>query len=292
MSSEIPADDKETAVRLRRRTKSTKKRAKRVLDDEVDTPKNLSNSEKEMTAAELLLMRKAQQMREESRKIALDITGGEKRHRDGEKTEKANPSSVDNVISDLKDDFAVERSGHDMEERMEKFINDGMKKKFGDKDDHTITSARDGNTADEFDLFAVPERLKVEQRPQYDPGDGLPAAGVEEVELPEDVRQRNIEETVRAHRKLLEKRDERLSTPILASIPGNVSANYSKHRSDWIAEHVGPKGHDSGNEPVQNISNVSGDGKGKVRDDTVKRPRYQAATDYLVADRFKKRWRR
>lgn len=282
-------------VQFRSRKRARKTRIKRALDSEKNGETEDTGGEREMSRSELLLLREAQKLREENRKTALDISVTKKDQLDGEKVEKHGDASGDNVIGGLKEDFAVERSGHAMEERMENYINERMRKKFGNNEEPADGSGVEPKPTEENDLFAIPERLRVEERPQYDPGEGLPAAGVEEVELPEDLRRKNIEETVRAHKELLANRGFRDRTHAVETLPGNLSANYMKHRNDWIAEHLGPKNagnQNDGNASQRGSVHGSKDAKDKTKPEAAKRPRYQAATDNLIADRFKKRWRR
>lgn len=282
-------------VPFRSRKRARKTRLRRALDSEKNGEAEDSEGEPEMSRSELLLMREAQKLREENRKTSLDITVTKDNHLDGEKLQKHGDASGDNVMGGLKEDFAVERSGHAMEERMENYINERMRKKFGDNEEPAGASGLESKPTDENDLFAIPERLRLEERPLYDPGEGLPAAGVEEVQLPEEMRRKNVEETVRAHKKLLAKKGSRDRTQAVESLAGNLSANYMKHRNDWIAEHLGPK--NTGNQNNDKVSqrgseNDSKDAQDNKKPEAGKRLRYQAATDNLIADRFKKRWRR
>lgn len=283
-------------VKFRSRKRSRKNRAKHRHDTENGTDVD-GDSEKDMSGTELFLMKEAQLMREQSRASALDFRVEKAESHNLEREKSDRQASGDDVIGGLKDSFAVERSSAAVVERMDKYIEDGLKQKFGDRDEAISQSQANKNNF-ESDLYAIPERLQVDQRPSYDPGEGLPAAGVEEVELPAEVREKNITETVRAHKELLTGKRPRDQNTDMLNLPGNLSANFAKHRKDWITDRATSK-HASQDEVYRNRKgdrpdfDCARDDSDRGNSNALKRRKNrQVASDSLIAERFKKRWRR
>lgn len=274
-------------VKFRARKRAKKARTKRERTNTEESADDLDNG---MTRAELMLMKEAQKLREENRKTALDV----RIQREDKNADGANKGSDNNIIADgLQSNFALEKTGNVVEERMVKYIEERMKMKFGDKD---VESADQQQPAydDERELFVIPERLRVAERPMYDPGEGMPA-GVEEVELSEEARRRNQEETLKAHRELIESKARKGDVEKEECLPGNFSCNYAQHRNEWIDVHLGWK-----NQRATGEADLATNGGNHVQDghsaakhqrDTGGRSSHQAS-DFAVAERFKKRWKR
>lgn len=279
----------EVKFRSRKRSKKVRKRA---LSDTEPAEKD-EGGESELHLSEILLIKEAQKLRERSRQSALDINAVS-READHRSLSERIGSADDDIESGLKSNFAVERSSHAAEERMDKYVEERMQEIYGNRKDEEGQNSSLGRNAEESDIFAIPDRLKVKERPLYDPGEGMPAAGVEEVELPEEARRETIEKTLQAHKELLAKRGKRRDPENTEALPGNFSANFAQHRNDWIAGHLGPGGSEeqghggSAGKPAR-TAHAGQDGE---KDGKVEKPRrYQAATDGMVADRFRKRWR-
>lgn len=280
-----------------------RKRPRKARSKQVETVVNSSNDDsvkedetEEVSRVDLLLIKEAQTLRGKSRKQALDIGVSRENQTRSNDASKGAPSNIDNVV-DLQGKFAVEKAGHVVEMRMSRFIEDGMQKKFGKKSHEDLDKEADG--AHQGDLFTIPDRLQVKERPQYDPGEGLPVSGVEEVEIPEHVRRKNEVDTIHAHKALLTVKAPHRSRDNLLSTPGNVSSNYIKHRNDWMDTHLGPKagGHDANEEGARNSLTkeplkCDGDVHGNTSERGKGRRRQPMATDSVIADRFRKRWRR
>lgn len=234
---------------------------------------------------EAALMREAQRLREQARQSALALS--EERVRD---TAPAAGDDGGAVEEGLRTNFAMERSGVAVEERMDMFVEEKMRERYGGEEEDVR-----GGEADENDLYVIPAHLKVPRRPLYDPGEGLPAAGVEEVELGEEVRLRNEEETKHARAELTAAQESgRGRRPELVT-SGNVSANFMKHRKEWIEMHVGGRPDDSASGrgaqgAAEGGTGAGGRGGREGGNAGSKRP--PQATDMMIADRFRKRWRR
>jgi uncharacterized membrane protein YgcG len=151
--------------------------------------------------------------------------------------------------------------------------------------------ARTASAAEE-ELYAIPEHMQVPTRPQYDPTAGLPAAGVEEVDVGAVARRKNAEETAAARQRLLAHAATRRglgadASPGPSCVVENLSANFERHRRDWIDTHLGPAPGSQGG----SSSRGGGSGMGG-RPAGGKRAPHGLATDHIVAERFRKRWRK
>lgn len=290
--------NKDPQVEFRVRRKSRKKRSRKKSGDigeEESDGAAAADEEKEMNLSELLLMKEAQKMRAQNRRSTLDIHGAKKRSH-GEQPNKHDAVSDDDVVEGLRSNFAAERSGHVVEEQMAKYIDEKMKEKFGERPEDEDRN-RQAKRNDENDLFAVPDRLKFSEGRLYDPTEGMPAGGVEEVEVSADARRKNVEETVRAHRELLANNTGHNKTWSAPALTGNFSANFAQHRSEWLAQNLGSRSngqHDIGDgkgagESVQAGQEGAGRRKGV---NPAKGKRFQPATDAAIADRFRKRWKK
>lgn len=282
-----------TEVKFRSRKRSKKVR-RRKLDIEA-TEKDEGGESEELQMSELLLIKEAQKLREQSRQSALDISAVG-RGTDQVASSKRSDVADDDIASGLQSNFAVERSSHAVEERMDKYVEERMRERFGNRYEEDGQTGNQVKNLEETDLFAIPDRLQVKERPLYDPGEGMPAAGVEEVELSEEARQQNIEKTVQAHKELLATRGMREKENNTEMLPGNVSANFAKHKTDWIADHLGSSSIElqerGGSSVIPESAAPRAKGREKDAHGERTRRKYQPATDGLIADRFRKRWRR
>ncbi|CAN8064533.1 unnamed protein product [Agarophyton chilense] len=263
---------------FRVRKRSQKARKKRSLERNkggVDEDEGISKTD-------LLLLKEAQVMREKIRLAALDTgLSGRKRKSYPEQAEVENDGNNTAALG-LRNNFAVERSNNVMEEHMKNYIEEGIRKKFGQQE--TGGSLKNSHDLQEENLYAIPEHLKVEERQQYDPGEGMPTAGVEEIELPEHVRRKNEIETLRAREKLEEQCniEGRPKSSNSACIEDKSHAIFglSKGSSSDPNTTYCQQGHRQTHQAAQtDIPNT-------------KKRRFRHATDNLVADRFRKRWRR
>lgn len=294
--AQVPGGADSADIKFRKRKRSRKIRTKHNRETEREKGSD-DDARSEINRAELILMKEAQLLREQGRVFALDVRVEKAKGYSTERDDGEPQAPGDEVVGGLKDSFAVERSSVAVVERMDKFIEEGMRQKFGEKDeDHSQSQVNDSDH--ENDLYAIPERLQVNQRPMYDPGEGLPAAGVEEVELPSEVRERNIAETVLAHKKLLAGKRSRDQNTDVQRLPGNLSANFAKHRKDWISDRVSLKymGQDEAYRPekgeLQDFDRKQDDSDRGNSNALKRRRSFQVASDSLLVERFRKRWRR
>ncbi|KAI0562696.1 Telomere length and silencing protein [Gracilaria domingensis] len=275
-SSEEQASESNPAPVFRARKRSQKARKKPSIEkEELDV-----GEDERISKNDLLLIKEAQAMREKTRVAALDISAtGRKSKSNTQKAEPENDSCDNLTTIGLRNNFAVERSNNVMDEHMNKYIEEGIRKKFGDQEGNGNLS--NSNELKEENLYAIPEHLKVEERLQYDPGEGMPVAGVEEVELPEQVRRKKEMETLRAREKLHNASimgDWTMGTN--STYPKNVQPSYKTGNSRDQNTRLEEENH---HQTSQTLRDVNVDGKKR---------RFKHATDNLVADRFRKRWRR
>eukprot|EP00188_Purpureofilum_apyrenoidigerum_P000372 Plantae.Rhodophyta-Purpureofilum_apyrenoidigerum.ctg1160.p1 GENE.Plantae.Rhodophyta-Purpureofilum_apyrenoidigerum.ctg1160~~Plantae.Rhodophyta-Purpureofilum_apyrenoidigerum.ctg1160.p1 ORF type:complete len:254 (-),score=73.19 Plantae.Rhodophyta-Purpureofilum_apyrenoidigerum.ctg1160:350-1111(-) len=99
------------------------------------------------------------------------------------------------VLAGLRSNFATERENEHLEQQCERYIEEKMVSRgYGSSNKSNVDDGRDNDD----ELYRVPENLRVKEKSAYDPGEGLPAAGLEEVELDDSTRKQNEEETMRA----------------------------------------------------------------------------------------------
>eukprot|EP00178_Gracilaria_changii_P023376 TRINITY_DN707_c0_g1_i1.p3 TRINITY_DN707_c0_g1~~TRINITY_DN707_c0_g1_i1.p3 ORF type:complete len:289 (-),score=50.78 TRINITY_DN707_c0_g1_i1:1446-2312(-) len=258
--------------RARKRSrKARKKRLQKEKDDKLDDDERVSKTD-------LLLIKEAQAMREKTRIAALDTKlTGRKSKLSSEKVDTETGKEHESTAG-LRNDFAVERSNNLMEEHMNKYIEEGVRRRFGDPE--SLGTTTKGSVLEEDSMYAIPEHLRVEARQQYDPGEGMPAAGVEEVELPEDVRRKNEIETLRAR--------EELYDVVSSGVRSNgASSAYLKSE-----QRSSPKCTSDQNNKLNEQSHEQASYAPAAKNVDGKKRRFGHATDNLVADRFRKRWRR
>ena len=254
------------ALVLRSRRRPRKARQKHVFHGEEN-----KDDKQSTTISDLLLLNEVQEMRAKSRTSTKRIV---------KKQEEETPSDVDQKedgedLIALRSNFSLERSTNAVEERMHKYIDERMKEKFGER---FRSNEVNTDAAQESDLYDVPEHLKPKERPLYDPGEGLPAAGVEEVEISPQARQKNVEETVKAHMQLLEKGKRRGSTS-----QGTAAVHDFAEKTTLRSE----AGQGAGGTASPGNDSVAGSIKNPGQ-----RRRFELATDGLAYERFKKRMRK
>mmetsp|Transcript_13309 Transcript_13309/g.27042 ORF Transcript_13309/g.27042 Transcript_13309/m.27042 type:complete len:232 (+) Transcript_13309:2744-3439(+) len=96
------------------------------------------------------------------------------------------------VVEGLRENFRIESANREIEAQMEKYIEE----RLASRADSGIECS--SKIADSQELYQVPAHLIVPPRPMYDPGEGLPVSGIEEVELPASVRYNNAVATQQA----------------------------------------------------------------------------------------------
>lgn len=263
--------------------------------------------------ADVFLLKAAQQLRDRTREASL--TNNDPTQHDSPTNDESQPQENDSnqpnndVAAGLHTNFSVERSGHALEVRMGQFIADGMARKFGVRNDHDISVKDKKVDSAESDVFDVPDWLRVDQKPTYDPGEGLPAAGMEEVDLPPKTLKQVTDASLQARDEMTQRRRRVRNQPpprdearnAQFEFGSNFSANFARHRSEWIEKNVAGRV-----EPDK----AKLDGR-TVRDKTMpsdKHPklgtttncsngnasskRGPQASDAAFAERFRKRWRR
>lgn len=282
-SSAPPAELKSVNVqfRARKRSRNAHSKRKRHRAEEEDVDGQEIKEEDGTSRSELLMMRKAQILRERSRRVAMDIAiaaGPPTQDESGEEK-----GVLNDVIGELKNQFAVEKSGHVSEERMRNYVEEGMRRKFGDGQTEGVNDSGHGS---QRDLYSIPERLRVEEGPLYDPGEGMPAGGVEEVEVSQEMKRQTEVATKKARAELVMRAAKQKREDRVVSGARNISADYVKHKRDWLDEHCG---NDAPNTDVEAAAE-GGSGEGSKGDRN--RRRYATASDAMVAERFRKRWRR
>lgn len=142
---------------------------------------------------EVDLLREVQRLREQQRR--RDMLHVQKPRQ----VEKRADEDDEALIAGLRTNFAVERENEDLELQCEKFIAERMKSRGFD---NGLEEDGKEQKNPEDELYDVPENLRVQERPAYDPGEGLPAAGLEEVELDDQVKKKNQTDTMNAVRMM------------------------------------------------------------------------------------------
>lgn len=275
------------------RTRGTTSEAKKSSEEK---PGNEIISEvdgAEPTAEELLLLRKAQQLRERSRMSSLDVTTKSFGSYRCNRTLKNECKRMEPGPDGLSSQFSVERGGLATQERMDKFIQNGLREKFGDRGESAVQSKP--VTAD-VEEFEIPKELDVVARPLYDPSEGMPSAGLEEVDIPIDDKQKCVTEAMNARRQILTKRRERARPADGHATAGNISSNFLHHRQKWMETRLP---HWTSQEYAKSKTDnkdqditKDDDSKDKDHRKSLTGKRFIPATDAAFAERWKKRWRR
>lgn len=258
------------------RKRNTQKKRKRGLDSTLDSANAAtSEADDEKSHHDLLLLKEAQKLREQSRQSGLTPSLLLTSATNSSAAENPDNGIKRNDVADgLQSHFSVEKAGTAVEERMAKYIEEGMRKKFGDRYidrglGHTQTPSnaqKEDNPKDISDdtsedlkelnaeVFDIPQHLQVEQRRLYDPSEGMPSAGLEETEVVSSVKdvkgnddygvddgtgnERGDERNGVVKRKYDLKKSEfsrRGNSNKIMS--GNFSSNFAYHRNEWIETH-------------------------------------------------------
>lgn len=225
-------------------------------------PADGSDSEGE-TQDELALLREAQRLRAASRRGALPQRA----------PSKPDASAETAASGGLQAQFRAERGGRAGEARMEAYVSAGLESRFGVDATASPAGPVDAAAAFAAQLYAVPAHLRAAPAPAYDPGAGLPAAGVEEVDLP-GAAERNEEATGRARKKIGRGRG---TTAKVAGVSANVAADFARHRQEWIDER-------------KEVAMAEGEGE-KTEKHPRRGRRVEMASDAAAVERFRKRWR-
>ncbi|KAI9024365.1 hepatocellular carcinoma-associated antigen 59-domain-containing protein [Phycomyces nitens] len=160
------------------------------------------------------------------------------------------------------DTFTTQTNTLDVDKHMMEYIEAEMRKRRGDGDEDEEEKKKNGMTDIYEELYHLPERLKVEQKRVEEGNVQLSTqmlTAIPEVDLGIDARLKNIEDTERAKRKLMDEQEGENTKPPKKREP-QVPANFEKQIR-----------------PIET----------KPRMD-----RRQMATDEAVAERFKKRMRK
>lgn len=285
--------------RARRRPRKTRKREEndesKGEGEDFNNDGDGTSQDVEMSREELFLLREAQQLRERVRMSKSQIDAKKVCNVGVSDSVGQNaPSSIDGNPGGLSNQFLAEQGGLAIEERMDKYIQNGLREKFGNTFDEE--TGKDKLPVVDTEVFEIPKQLQVEEGPQYDPSDGMPSAGLEEVEIPADGNEKAARQTPNASNHLNARRKASSREREEALTPGNLSSNFMYHRQKWreaIAPPAKPENSDHKKGGLSERRNSDRVDKVESRGDkqfTGKRSRH--ATEVAFADRWKKRWRR
>lgn len=227
----------------------------------------------------MALLREARRLRDEARRLRMTPVhahDGDGKKKDGGGDGEGGGGGE---AGGLRSNFAVESSGYDEQRNMDAFVEERLALKFGrrgKKDGSEDPAKRSEADESEEGLYVIPARLRVQGAAAYDPSDGLPAAGMEEVDIGAAARRANAEATVAAER-LLGEPGHGGRVEDSGGVVGNVAVNFEQHRRDWLEARVGA----GGNEGKEGKDGKDGESRKRG-----------AASDALLMDRFRKRWRK
>ncbi|CAG8795139.1 5369_t:CDS:2, partial [Gigaspora margarita] len=199
--------------------------------------------------------------------------------REAEKEEEEEEDSAERKI--MLDSFTKQTNALDVDKHMMAFIEDEMRKRRGQISD-SKNEVEDAEHTDPLnpqdELFQAPDHLRIESKPISEGNVQLSTTmltAIPEVDLGIDVRLKNIEETEKAKRKLLEQRHQKPKEEDDTFEGSNFSATNRFYRTrTTVSDHE------------------------RNQQEQVNQPHYKAgqrremATDDIVAERFKKRLRR
>lgn len=286
--------------RARRRPRKTRKRED--LGESGDPVENVepgdASTERctELSREELLLLREAQQLRERVRAS----TQRPKRNngcKDGasDSVRREGAAAIDEGPAGLSTQFSAERGGLAIQERMDKYIQNGLREKFGHFHDDE-EAVKEKLAVEDTQVFEIPEQLQVEEGPLYDPSDGMPSAGLEEVQLPVEDDLKALPKASKLPKRAGVMQKAHRRDPNEALTPGNLSSNFLYHRQKWKEANVSTVNAENRNSAHGGSSECREGGR-DGRDDSAinkqfsgKRSRFK--TDIAFAERWKKRLRR
>lgn len=293
--SEVPA----VVFRPRKRSQKNRKRlatTEENAEQSANGDKENGNNRADLSHADLLLLKEAQKLRDRSRSTALDTSITSAARSKPQDCKPQQDDGANDVVDGLKTKFSVEQSGLAVEERMHKFIEEGMRQKFGDSmDSRNSDHKKDISANDESAVFEIPERWQTSDRPLYDPSEGMPSAGLEEVAIPEEARMKAVTETIEAQKQLAIDRAQRKKGEKPNATTGNLSCNFAHHRHEWIEQNLRPRPTASRSDANATEKDGSSPKEQNSPTKATKPPtgkRSGNATDATFAERFKKRWRR
>lgn len=323
----------------RRRPQKARKRVRVGREAGDDGVVSDDGKEEDGASADVAMLREARRLRDQARRIHT-VTAPRAR----DETNGVDPTAAaDNgAAGGLRNNFAVESSGYDAQRNMQQFVEERMAAKYGSRvaegrpgKEAAAISDDDGDgegygegdagaarrkrpkvSADDAEagLYVIPEHLRVPARQQYDPTEGLPAAGVEEVDIGATARRRNAELTALAQARLEAERVEagggQRGRDAEPGVIGNVSANFSQHRRDWIENRIQEERsarRDGGERQGRGSETAQGKGAGRGQDAArgeggppdsdaaagkFRRRPAALASDHVLSERFRKRWKK
>lgn len=299
--NEIDTEKVENAAVFRARRRPRKTRKREENDESKKEGCDFKNDgdgtsqDAEMSREELILLREAQRLRERVRMSKPKIEA--KKIRDvgvSDSIGQNAPSSIDGGPGGLSNQFLAEQGGLVIQERMDKYIQNGLREKFGNTCDEE--TGKEKLPVVDTEVFEIPKQLQVDEGPQYDPSDGMPSAGLEEVEIPADDNEKVAPQIPKASKRLDAGRKASSQEQEKGLTPGNLSSNFMYHRQKWREANVPPMNPENsgykkgGLSERRNSDRVDSVESREDKQFTSKRSRH--TTDVAFADRWKKRWRR
>lgn len=281
--------------------KKTKTLSDEELAEDQKAPKSIVKDENlediSETIEELIELRKYRKRPQgiDAEKLSKGETKAKKKKKD-DKVAAGDLDELDEIGENEKDDddeeevqkkkimldsFTKQTNALDVDKHMMAYIEEEMRKRRGKKSDaknehEDEEPSKPLNPQDE--LFQAPDHLRVESKPISEGNVQLSTTmltAIPEVDLGIDVRLKNIEETEKAKRKLLEQRHQKPKDEKDTFEGSNFSATNRFYRTrPTVSDHE----RTNNDQPNQN-SHKTGQ-------------RREMATDDLVAERFKKRLRR
>ncbi|KAF0464694.1 hepatocellular carcinoma-associated antigen 59-domain-containing protein [Gigaspora margarita] len=199
--------------------------------------------------------------------------------REAEKEEEEEEDSAERKI--MLDSFTKQTNALDVDKHMMAFIEDEMRKRRGQISD-SKNEVEDAEHTDPLnpqdELFQAPDHLRIESKPISEGNVQLSTTmltAIPEVDLGIDVRLKNIEETEKAKRKLLEQRHQKPKEEDDTFEGSNFSATNRFYRTRTTVSDHERNQQEQVNQPHYKVGQ-----------------RREMATDDIVAERFKKRLRR
>jgi len=164
---------------------------------------------------------------------------------------------------------------------MEKFIEERLNTKNQKAEEDQSKPVKQ----EDDDLYVTPEHLRLVRPKDEDQSQML--TGIVEVELPIEFKLKNIEETESAKRQLLGKSKKNIN---LTQLPANMSVNFSRHQN-YFHPKSDYQHHHQSNHQNKNRTHSKEHGQGLREGPDKHSRRLQMATDDIVLERFKKRFR-